>query len=36
VRDAGEGHRTIEPRDGRIVREVAPRDPNARVVPLRT
>jgi len=31
------GHRTIELRDGRIVREVrAPRDPTARVVPLRS
>jgi putative ABC transport system ATP-binding protein len=30
------GHRTVELRDGRIVREVkAPRDPTARVVPLR-
>ena len=30
------GHRTVELRDGRVVREVkAPRDPQARVVPLR-
>ena len=30
------GHRTIELRDGRIVREVrAPRDPTARVIRLR-
>ena len=30
------GHRTVELRDGRVVREVrAPRDPEARVVPLR-
>ena len=30
------GHRTVELRDGRVVREVkAPPDPHARVVPLR-